>query len=227
MAHQHLIKQINHALPKCLECYLFVNPLGQRCYQTEQALLNIIQYIPVKTDLHIYCVHNQQTVSAFMQHKGIDVHNLTERNRIFQVIYKASLAYKAASLQGKRKGRNFLLQMQAEIDSDISRFSTEYVLQLAEQTGLDTILFQADWQSDYVRELYLKDQKIAADMGATCVPTLVMFEHSQDGDGILVTDTITEEIITEQLHLMMAACSQSSLSRQQCLALVQPLFKKS
>ncbi|MCW6667213.1 DsbA family protein [Aerococcaceae bacterium NML190938] len=226
MEHNYQIEHIDRALPKCLECYLFVNPIGHRCHQTEQTLLNILQYLPVKTDIHILCFHNQKNVSAFMQHLHIDVNNLAERNRIFQTIYKAALAYKAASLQGKRKGRDFLMRMQTDINSDISRFSTEYVLTLAEQIGLDVATFRADWQSDYVRQLYLKDQKIAADMGATCTPALVMFEHSIDGDGIMVADTITEEVITEQLNLMLEACSRTRLNHQQCLAIVKPLFTK-
>ncbi|MDO4432526.1 MAG: DsbA family protein [Aerococcaceae bacterium] len=194
------------------EFYLFVSPLGYKCYQAEQALLDIIQTLSAKTELHILCYHNHTVVSRFLNQLSHLPQDLETRNRVFQLVYDACLAYKAASLQGKRKAREFLLSMQREIAGNVERFTTDYALDLAQRIGLDVPLFETDWRSDYVRKLYLKDQQIAHDMNAQTIPSLVAFEHSVNTDGVLLTDAITCETILEQLSDVVSHCPQKSNS---------------
>ena len=213
-----------YSLPKFLEFYLFVNPLEQQSYQAEMALIDVTHCLPIKTDLHILCYHNQRMVSQFMRQLNIADTDIAMRNFVFQTIYKAALAFKAASLQGKRKGREFLVCMQHDINSDIYRFSDSYVLELAKRIQLDVAQFQADWQSDYVRQLYLKDQKIAADMNVETTPSLVTFEHSINMDGVIVSGAITKDTIMSKLDMIVEACIETHNSPLSCLNLVHDLF---
>lgn len=114
--------------------------------------------------------------------------------------------------------------MQHDIDSDIHRFSDNYVLELAKRIQLDVAQFQIDWQSDYVRQLYLKDQQIAADMNVETTPSLVTFEHSINMDGVIVSGAITKDTIMSKLDMIVDTCIETHNIPLPCLNLVHDLF---
>lgn len=188
--------QVN-GIPRLFEFYLFVNPLGRKSYYAEQEVGKTVNMIAAKVDIHILTFHNQKIVTEFMEHIGAPVNDLKTRNQIYRTVYQASLAYKAASMQGKRKGRIFLMKMQQAIQGDFDLFSKEFVYDLVREVGLDLETFQEDFQSDFVRQLYLNDQKIAVDMQVEFTPSLVVFENSIDG--FLVDGKITYQNVLSQL----------------------------
>lgn len=193
----------------CLfELYLFVNPLGRHCYVSEQELLKVIDMVSTNIDFHILPFHNQDLVESFMSQSGVKQANLQDRNKIFQAIYRASLAYKAASLQGKKVGRHYLMRMQESIRGEINRFTTDLSLDLAQEVGLDIETFYQDIQSDFVKQLFFKDQKIAVDMKVHDAPSLVIFEYLSGDSQVLTNQPITVETILVQLDLMSNRCIQ-------------------
>lgn len=193
--------QVN-GIPRLFEFYLFVNPLGSKSYYAEQEIGKAANMIAAKVDIHILTFHNQKIVTEFMEDLGAPVNDLKTRNHIYRTVYQASLAYKAASMQGKRKGRTFLMKMQQSIQGDFDLFSKEFVYDLVREVGLDLETFQEDFQSDFVRQLYLNDQKIAVDMQVNKTPSLVVFENNLDG--FLLNQKITCRNIIQQLDDIVA-----------------------
>lgn len=203
--------QVN-GIPRLFEFYLFVNPLGIKSYYAEQELSKTVNMIAAKVDIHILTFHNQQIVTEFMEHLGAPVNDLKTRNQIYRTVYQASLAYKAATMQGKRKGRIFLMKMQQTIQGNIDLFSKDFVYDLVREVGLDLETFQEDFQSDFVRKLYLNDQKIAVDMQVERTPSLVVFENSIDG--FIVDGKITYQNILSQLDdIMEETCNEQQESK--------------
>ncbi|WP_446452116.1 DsbA family protein [Tuanshanicoccus lijuaniae] len=190
---------MTNGVPKVFEFYLFVNPLGQKCYVCECELQKTLTKISTSVDIHVLCFHNQQIVSEFMKQLNIPSSDLTSRNYIYQSVYLASLAYKAATMQGKKKGRRFLMRMQEEIDGHLERFSDQFVLDLAEEVGLDMMTFKDDLESDYARDLVFQDLQIAKEMAVDGTPTLVMFEHRLGEKGLLLKENITVSNIISHL----------------------------
>ncbi|MFK8242441.1 DsbA family protein [Aerococcaceae bacterium zg-252] len=190
---------MTNGVPKVFEFYLFVNPLGQKCYVCECELQKTLTKISTNVDIHVICFHNQQIVSDFMKQLNIPSSDLTSRNYIYQSVYLASLAYKAATMQGKKKGRRFLMRMQEEIDGYLERFSDQFILDLAEEVGLDMMTFKEDLESDYARDLVFQDLQIAKEMAVEGTPTLVMFEHRLGEKGLLLKENITASNIISHL----------------------------
>lgn len=203
--------QVN-GIPKLFEFYLFVNPLGSKSRYAEQELSKTVNIIAAKVDVHILTFHNQRIVTEFMEHLGAPVNDLKTRNQIYRTVYQASLAYKAATMQGKRKARIFLMKMQQHIQGDFDLFTKEFVFELVRDVGLDLETFQEDFQSDFVRQLYLNDQKIAVDMQVESTPSLVVFENSIDG--FHLDGKITCQNILTQIDDIMAEATQLQAKSQ-------------
>lgn len=90
-----------------IEIYLFVNPLGEYCFEMEQQLLQFIEE-EYGTPSKERC----NSLSSFGQFadnwgchatKGISQNNLEERNHLFSMTYSAALDCKAAQFQGKKR----------------------------------------------------------------------------------------------------------------------------
>ncbi|MBZ6528194.1 DsbA family protein [Aerococcaceae bacterium DSM 111021] len=200
---QYQIEYRHNGVSNVFEFFLFVNPLGHTCYTCEQEVLKLIDLVASNIDLHILPFHNQHLVENFMRQLGISDTSLKERNYIFQAVYRASLAYKAACMQGKRLGRYYLMRLQESIDGDVSKFNSDFAVQLAKEVGLDVEIFKQDMQSDFVKQLFLKDQKTAIDMSVHSSPSLVIYEYVSGEARLIDNQQITLESILDEIDALI------------------------
>ncbi|MGX7109538.1 DsbA family protein [Facklamia miroungae] len=187
---------------KYFDFYLFVNPLGRKCYYSEQEINKAKKIISSKVDINILCIHNEDILNDFMKRLGIYKPSLAVRNELYCKLYTAALAVKAAHFQGKRKGRHFLKDLQRNIYYDLSILDKKLLLDVAEKNGLDLDLFVDDFHSDYTKELYFDDLKIADAMGVKLTPSLVIFDSSTEDEGILLEDEVTYDAVLDHLDLL-------------------------
>ncbi len=183
---------------KIFELYLFVNPIGFKCYRTEQEVLKFIHSLEgQKVHFHFITFHNFNTVNQYMKRLNLPEKDLNLRNQIYSSIYDASLAYKAALMQGKKKGRNFLLYLQKALAHGTALYSKELLAEVAAKAKLDVDMFFEDKASSFVKSSYEADQHTAQEMHITKNPSLVIFDNSNYQYGLLLEDNITADVLTE------------------------------
>lgn len=157
-----------------LEIYLFVNPLGTKCFKSEQKVLNYIDNSSKKVSCQFVPILNMQMISDIMIEKNLDTHNLTLRNELVTSLYQATLDYKAALFQGKKLGRAFLMAIQESLVKDSACYSEALIQRAAKSVGLNLEMFTEDRRSDLAKKSFKNDQKIANDMNVTEHPTIVI-----------------------------------------------------
>lgn len=91
-----------------IEIYLFVNPIGPICYQSELTLLDALSDQRKNTIAYI-TNHEFTHCGISMDYLSMDRSDLGLRNQQTSQIYQASLDYKAAQLQGRKIARDFYL----------------------------------------------------------------------------------------------------------------------
>lgn len=187
-----------------LEFYLFINPLGGKCYYCEREMMETVNQIAANIDIHFLPYHNHNIVTDFLQRNQLPVNDNYMRNLAYCKIYQSALAFKAATMQGKAYGRRYLFALQQAILGQIDHFNDQLVYRLVKEIGLDLNTFKSDYESDLVRKLYIKDQQIAKDMGVTTTPSLVIFNHNTDSEGILIQNEITQSTIFNALDKLLA-----------------------
>ncbi|MFV0560067.1 MAG: DsbA family protein [Enterococcus sp.] len=191
-----------------IEIYLFVNPLGSSCFHMEKDLLQFIkkEYKQKKILFRFLPLVNLQTIGDVLQERGISKKNIKEQNDLFSATYSAALDYKAALLQGKKKGREFLLQIQNEVGCKKKTYTKELSEKIIQQIGGDLPMFKEDRTSDLVKEGFYSDQKIAREMGITKHPSAVVYNYACDRDfGVLVEDI-------SDIHCIQELCQTSETS---------------
>jgi predicted DsbA family dithiol-disulfide isomerase len=120
--------------------------------------------------------------------------------------YAASIAIKAAGLQGKKQGIRFLRRLQEVVFLEKQNVTEESVLiQCAKHVGLDVNEFVKDLHSDYAAKAFQCDLKITSEMDVDEIPTLVFFNEKVEEEGIKISGYYSYEtyvhIIKEMLEI--------------------------
>lgn len=165
-----------------IEIYLFVNPIGQKCLSIERRIIDLIKEYDMKIQLRLVPIMNLKTVSEFMQRIGASEKDIELRTELSQEIHSAALDVKAAHLQGKKRGRDFLVELQETVGEQKQPYSKKLAIQLFTKVGGDLKMFLEDRQSAFVQEAFLTDQQIAHEMEITSHPSAVIYNYGSDCD---------------------------------------------
>lgn len=191
-----------------LEIHLFVNPLGSRCYRCENDVLRVDQQLNTTVRYRFIPLFNMQTIQQTMHLYHLNPHSTTDRQRVVNVLNQLIMDYMAASFQGRKRGRQFLLLMQDALICHNQNYSIGLAQQIAQRAGLDIEMFLEDRQSDLAKRAHLQDQKIAAELGVTDTATAVVFDSDNDQDGVLISNFDYQTLI-EAFHDHNLAIEQS------------------
>ncbi|MED3980937.1 ClpXP adapter SpxH family protein [Priestia megaterium] len=206
---------------KPLEIYVFVDPLCPECWALEPILKKLqIEYGQLLSLKHVLGGNLQQLNIGAQQkfehiakswektgsRSGMSCDgNLWLENPI-DTPYAASIAIKAAGLQGKKQGIRFLRRLQEVVFLEKQNVTEESVLiQCAKHVGLDIDEFVKDLHSDYAAKAFQCDLKITSEMDVDEIPTLVFFNEKVEEEGIKISGYYSYEtyvhIIKEMLEI--------------------------
>ncbi|MDT8862741.1 DsbA family protein [Alkalihalobacillus sp. MEB130] len=118
--------------------------------------------------------------------------------------YLASLAIKAAELQGPQAGVRFTRKMREALFLEKQNITEEKVLlECAEKASLDVNEFIRDLSSKTATKALQHDIKTTNEMGVDVVPTFVFFNANVEDDGIKVTGHYPYKVYVQILEEML------------------------
>lgn len=169
-----------------LELHLFVNPLGMRCLRCEKDVLKIDQSLNTKISYQFIPLFNMQTINNTIDLYHLDPHDLAIRQQVSRTLNQVILDYKAALFQGRKRGRHYLLLLQTALIKQGLDYNEELVRRIANDSHLDLEMFFEDRESQFVKQAFRQDQKIASDLGVTKTATAVVFNTSDSDYGLMI-----------------------------------------
>ncbi|MCY9807593.1 DsbA family protein [Lentilactobacillus senioris] len=164
-----------------LEMYLFIDPLNSSCYEAEQNVLTIASQLDTKSIVHFVPMLNIQILHEFAKNNPTVTTNE-------ELHYNIILDYQAASFQGKRKGRQFLLALQKAVLQDNLKYNEQLVNQIITQIGLDSEMFAEDRRSEMTKQVFQEDQQTAHELKIKDPNSVVIFNSAIDDSGLLLRD---------------------------------------
>lgn len=205
---------------KPIEIYMFFDPLSAECWALEPILKKLkIEYGSYFTLKHVLSgkiatlnLDRKQKFESIAElwdktacRSGMSCDGSLWLENPISSPHLASIAIKAAELQGRKAGIRFLRKLQEMLFLEKQNISTLEVLQAcAKKSGLDVSEFLKDIHSNSAAKAFQCDLKITAEMEVTEIPTLVFFNENIEDEGIKITGyysyEIYEQIITEMLQ---------------------------
>ncbi|MCC2251395.1 DsbA family protein [Virgibacillus sp. AGTR] len=199
-----------------MEIYVFVDPLCPECWALEPFLKKLsMEYGRFFTIRPIISGHlNTLNKDQFDRPRKIkDIWEKTAKRtgmccdgdlwteNPIPYPWIASLAIKAAELQGKKAGRIFLRKIQESAFLYKQDISDEEVLYAcAKAANLDTDEFRNDLYSSSAKKAFQCDLKLTQEMEVDFIPTIVFFNQVTEEQGIKISGLYPYEIYVRILR---------------------------
>lgn len=198
---------------------MFIDPLCPECWALEPILKKLImnyhKYFTIRYliggKLHCCKEHKSnkdlaQSWETVAKKTGMSADgDLWLENPIFSP-FAASIAIKAAELQGKQIGIRYLRKLRELLFLDKQNIDKKEILLECAQSieGLDQNEFEKDLHSESAIKALQYDLKATKEMGVETFPTLVFFNDNIDDEGLLVTGIydyhVYEKVLEEMLN---------------------------
>lgn len=174
---------------KMWEVFLYINPLCSYCLNVEQSIIDFTRKHDIDTQYHFVPNYNMATINDYMNLKGFKISDIEERNNASQEVIEAAKLYKAASCQGNKKARNFLMNLQEQVNVLNNPFDDTTIKRAINNSGLDYKAILADKDSQCVVQGLKRDQQLSMEMNITKAPTAVVFDcDNEEKPGVMIND---------------------------------------
>jgi predicted DsbA family dithiol-disulfide isomerase len=213
------LKNIQHTTNKPIEIYLFIDPLCPECWALEPVLKKLYvqygQYFTIKhivtgqlTSLNLakkhYAASMAQVWERTATRSGMSCDGSLWLENPIESPYAASVAIKAAELQGRKAGIKYLRKLQEVLFLEKQNISDLSVLmECAESINLDMDEFTKDMNGDCASKALNCDFKISNEMEVSEIPTLVFFNENIEEEGIKVSGYHSYEVYVHILQDML------------------------
>ena len=94
----------------------------------------------------------------------------------------------AASFQGKKRGRQFLLILQNALIKENINYNNDLVKNAALRSNLDLEIFMEDRNSSLAKKTFRQEQQVAKSLGVKEAATAVVFDSDQSQYGFLLNN---------------------------------------
>jgi predicted DsbA family dithiol-disulfide isomerase len=218
--------QFMHASPHCqgsekkrVEIYMFIDPLCPECWALEPIIKKLmIEYGSYFSFKHILSgrlaslnMGKKQKLESLADYwektasrSGMSCDGSVWFENPVSSPHLASIAIKAAELQGRKAGIRFLRKLQEVLFLEKQNVSNFDVLKsCAQNVGLDVVEFIADIHSDSAAKAFQCDLKITSEMDVQEIPTLVFFNENIEEEGIKVTGYYPYEVYVQIIEEML------------------------
>lgn len=206
-------------LKKPVEIYVFVDPLCPECWSLEPILKKLaIEYgrfftiRPILsgrlTRMNRDKFEKPQTLKDVWEktasRTGMSCDGDVWIENPVSSPWIASIAIKAAELQGKKAGRKYLRKIQEFLFLNKKDISDESILvECAEKSNLDLEEFKKDLYSESAKKALQCDLKLTKEMDVEYIPTMVFFNESEEEEGLKVSGLYTYDIYVKVLKQMI------------------------
>ncbi|MBH0161206.1 ClpXP adapter SpxH family protein [Fictibacillus sp. 26RED30] len=213
----------NHACQKPLEIYSVIDPLCPECWSLEPVIKKLqVQYGHYFTLRHFVSGSLESLNTYVPRKKGINTaEQIAEKwektaslsgmscdgdvwlENPISAPHKATLAIKAAELQGKQQGMKFLRKLRENLFLNKQNIGNDDVLlDIARSVNLDEDEFLSDLSSEATIKALRCDLKFSQEMDVTQIPTLIVFNDKTDDDGIKISGCYSYDVYVQILKEM-------------------------
>lgn len=188
------------------EIFLFINPIGIYCYDTEKLIRNTVDELGIDVCYHYIPIANVCLVKDDIIRRRKDGQKLPDISSISTATYEALRNYHAIKLSyGNKKARRYLYELQKHLSKDVSVYSPELFQKIIDKLNIKASTINTIKQGDYLKASIEDDQKLANQWNIKSTPTIVLFDENDDQNGVLLDGPVSQQGL---VTLLMPGCEK-------------------
>ncbi|GMA69245.1 dihydroorotate dehydrogenase [Leuconostoc litchii] len=177
-----------------LSIYHFDTPLSDNCLLTEQYLQNISEKIERSHHLFFVPIISESMMNIIKESIVLSEPCVDKPEDKITLVYRLILDFKAAQIEGNKKARALLIELQKSLLTDKKSYSLDLVTDVAKMVNLNIQDFLYNRNSSETVQSILDDQQLAHDMLTKIQPTVAI-----DDAFILNTQILTNFSVDDLL----------------------------
>ncbi|WP_093137509.1 ClpXP adapter SpxH family protein [Salinibacillus kushneri] len=217
----------SNLLNKPIEIYTFIDPLCPECWSLEPFLKKLNLEYGRFFKLKPIISGKLTTMNLSKMKKPKDLAKAWDRTASrtgmscdgdlwlenpVSLPWLPSIAIKAAELQGGKSGASFLRKLQEHLFVSKENISNENILlQCAKEVNLDIEEFQKDLFGDTAKKALQCDLKLTREMDVDEIPAIVLFNQSDEQEGIKISGLYPYEVYVKVLCEMLGSAPQPAI----------------
>lgn len=175
-----------------IEIYHFINPLASICYDSEKIISDFACERYEKVSIRFIPFINFSIIKNQIERDSND-YTLNDLNELYTNSYHSALAFYAASMQGKKYGRQFLMGLQHAVIENKLPVALPTFKQIVSEIKIDPEMFLEDYHSSWVKQQFIADQKLTQEMEVKMTPSCVVYTSNDNGVGYLIESSISKD----------------------------------
>lgn len=188
------------------EIFLFINPIGIYCFDTEKLIRNTVDELGIDVCYHYVPIANVCLVKDDMIRRRQDGQKSSDISSISTATYEALRNYHAIKLSyGNKKARRYLYELQKHLSKDASVYTPELFQKIIDKLNIKASTINAIKQGDYLKASIEDDQKLANQWNVKSTPTIVLFDENDDQNGVLLDGPVSQQ---DLVTLLMPGCEK-------------------
>lgn len=188
------------------EIFLFINPIGIYCFDTEKLIRNTVDELGIDVCYHYVPIANVCLVKDDMIRRRQDGQKSSDISSISTATYEALRNYHAIKLSyGNKKARRYLYELQKHLSKDASVYTPELFQKIIDKLNIKASTINAIKQGDYLKASIEDDQKLANQWNVKFTPTIVLFDENDDQNGVLLDGPVSQQ---DLVTLLMPGCEK-------------------
>lgn len=176
------------------EIFLFVNPVGIYCYNTETLIKDAIDELNINSSYHFVPVINAKVIKEDIIRRKKAGQRITDIPQYTIASFQALRHYHAIKLEyGNKKARAYLVALQRAMSEDFKKYSADLPRQVASDLNLNFNRINDRRIAHYIDDSIFQDKKLVRKFNVRNIPTTIIFNESGNYSGIMLEGILAHD----------------------------------
>lgn len=176
------------------EIFLFVNPVGIYCYNTEVLIKNALDELNINCCFHFVPIINSKVVSDDIIRRKKKGQRINDVSQYTIASFQALRVYHGIKLEyGNKKARLYLVNLQRAISDNFNNYSVNLPREIARTLRLDFERITNRKIRNYIDDSIHQDKILAQKFNVRNIPTTIIFNESGNYNGIMLEGTFAHD----------------------------------
>ena len=182
------------------EIFLFVNPIGIYCYNTEVLIKDAIDELNINSSFHFVPIINAKVIKEDIIRRKNSGQKIKDIPQYTIASFQALRHYNAIKIEyGNKKARAYLVALQRVISTDFNKYSESLPREIAKSLGLDFNRINSRKIAHYVDDSIQQDKDLARKFNVRNFPTTVIFNESGNYNGVMLEGVLAHDKLIKLL----------------------------